>query len=146
MKRPVVLLLALMSTLVSACDAGRESASAATSGPSPPASVAVSAPASAGERAPLPSGFPALPGAVPLPLPGDDPGLVALWSSDLLGSAAYDFYLRALPTGGYRIVAAYPGGAAAVIRFSVPDGTIWQVVIRAGPDETVAIDVRIDRP
>lgn len=145
MKRSVVLHLALVVALASACDPGGESASAAP-GPSPPASVAVSAPASAEERAPLPSGFPALAGATPLPLPSDDPGLVALWRSDLLGSAAYDFYLRALPAAGFRIVAAYPGGAAAVIRFSVPDGATWQVVIRAGPDQTVAIEVRLDRP
>ena len=146
MKRWVVMYLALVVALATACDPGRESAPAATPGPSPPASTGVSAPASAGERAPLPSGFPALRGAVLLPVQGDDPGLVALWSSDLLGSAAFDFYLRALPAAGYRIVAAYPGGAAAVIRFSAPDGAIWQVVIRAGPDQTVAIEVRIDRP
>ena len=66
--------------------------------------------------------------------------------TDLAGSAAYDFYLSALPTAGYRIVGAYPGGAAAVIRFNLPDGAIWQVVIRGGADEAVVIEVRVDRP
>jgi hypothetical protein len=84
--------------------------------------------------------------AIPVPLPSDDPGLIGLWSSDVPGSAAYDFYLRALPAAGYRIVAVYPGGEAAVIRFDLPDAAIWQVVIRPGPDATVGIEVRLDRP
>ncbi len=79
-------------------------------------------------------------------MPSDDPGLIGLWSSNRLGSAAYDFYLEALPVAGYRVVAAYPGGAAAVIRFGPVDGPIWQVVVRTGPNETVAIEVRLDRP
>lgn len=142
----VVLFLALVATEVSACDPGRESASAATSGPSPPASSAASASATPAERVRLPSGFPTLTGAVPVPLPSDDPGVIGLWNSDLFGSGAYDFYVRALPAAGYRIVASYPGGAAAMIRFSMPDGAMWQVVMRAGPHETVAIEVRLDRP
>lgn len=142
----IVLFLALVATVVSACDPGRESASAATLGPSPPDSMAASAFATPAERVPLPSGFPTLPGAVPVPLPSDDPGVIGQWSSDLLGSDAYDFYVRALPAAGYRIVATYPGGAAAVIRFSLPNGAIWQVVMRSGPLEAVAIEVRLDRP
>ena len=86
------------------------------------------------------------PGAAPIAMPEDDPGLIGLWTTGVRGSGAYDFYLEALPAAGYRIVAVYPGGAAAVIRFGLPDGAIWQVVTRAGPDATVAIEVRLDRP
>jgi hypothetical protein len=135
-----------MATLVSACSPAAGSASTVASGLSPPDSVAASASASHPQRVPLPRGFPVLPGAVPVGLPSDDAGLIGLWTTDLLGSAAYDFYVKALPAAGYRIVAVYPGGAAAVIRFSLPDGAIWQVVTRAGPRESVAIEVRLDRP
>lgn len=146
MRRSVVVDLVLMASLASACAPGGGSASPAASGPSPPASVAAPASASPTERISLPGGFPVLPDAIPIPLPSDDPGLIGLWSSDRLGSAAYDFYLQALPGAGYRIVGVYPGGAAAVIRFCLADGAIWQVVTRAGPNETVAIEVRLDRP
>jgi hypothetical protein len=86
-----------------------------------------------------------LPGAARVPPPGDDPGLIALWESDEMGSAAYDFYVDALPAAGYPIVGSYPGGAVALIRFRVPDGQVWQVVARGMADGTVAIEVRLDR-
>lgn len=78
-------------------------------------------------------------------MPVDDPGLVGLWVTDLAGSAPYDFYLSALRAAGYPIVGAYPGGAAAIIRFMLPDGAVWQVVVRGGPDAIVIIEVRLDR-
>jgi hypothetical protein len=94
----------------------------------------------------MPSGFPVVPGAAPVPPPDDDPGLIALWESDQAGSAAYDFYVEALPAAGYPIVGIYPGGAVALIRFQVPDGQVWQMVARGMLDGTVAIEVRLDRP
>ena len=51
-----------------------------------------------------------LPGAAPVAMPNDDPGLIGLWTTDLPGSGAYDFYVVALPAAGYPIVAVYPGG------------------------------------
>ena len=146
MRRSVVLHLLLVASLASACAPARGSASPGASGPSPPESVTAAASTSPAARIPLPSGFPVPPGALPVPLPSDDPGLIGLWSSDRVGSAAYDFYLRALPDAGYRIVAVYPGGAAALIRFGLAGGAIWQLVLHAGPNETVAIEVRLDRP
>jgi hypothetical protein len=97
-------------------------------------------------RVPLPSGFPMLPGAVAVAMPLDDPGLIGLWESDRLGSAAYDYYRVALPQAGYPIVGLYPGGDVALIRFRAPGGEIWQLVAHGVPDGLVAIEVRLDRP
>ena len=121
--------------------------------PSPNASAAVAGPSASSEgspplvqRRPLPSGFPVLPGAVSMPMPQDNAGLIGLWESDQVGSAAYAFYVAALPEAGFPIVGLYPGGEVALIRFSVPDGEIWQVVSRATPDGRLAVEVRLDRP
>jgi hypothetical protein len=123
----------------------------ATGGTSSPSSSAASSVSSAESRSavvrtPLPSGFPVLPGAAPDPLPDDDPGLIGVWQTDQVGSAAYDFYVDALPAAGYPIVGLYPGGEVALIRFRVPDGEVWQMVARGKGDGTVAIEVRLDRP
>jgi hypothetical protein len=93
----------------------------------------------------LPIGFPVMAGAVRMPLPADDPGLIALWESDQIGSAAYDFYVAALPSAGYPIIGLYPGGGVALIRFRA-QGEIWQVAARGAADGRVAIEVRLDRP
>ena len=87
-----------------------------------------------------------MPGAASMPMPQDDPGLIGLWQSDRVGSAAYDFYVSALPAAGYPIVGLYPGGEVALIRFRVPEGEIWQMVAYATPDGQLAIEVRLDRP
>ena len=97
------------------------------------------------ERANLPEGFPVLPGAAPLPLTDDDPGLIAAWSSDQLGSVAYDFYRGALPGAGYPILGAYPGGDVAVIRFAAGNAT-WQMVATGRADGVERIEIRLDRP
>jgi hypothetical protein len=94
----------------------------------------------------LPSGFPVIEGAVPMPLPGNDPGLIAVWESDRQGSRAYDFYAGALPTAGYRVIGLYPGGEVALIRFAAAGDAVWQVVIHGAEDGRVAIEVRLDRP
>ena len=101
---------------------------------------------SSAARVPLPAGFPVLTGAVPAAMPDDDPGLIALWTSDQPGSATYDFYVAALPAAGYRILGLYPGGEWAIIRFGLPDGAIWQVVAHDMGDGRAAIEVRWDRP
>jgi hypothetical protein len=94
----------------------------------------------------LPIDFPVLEGAVPMPRPADDPGLIALWESDRQGSAAFDFYTVALPAAGYGVIGLYPGGEVALIRFVAEPGVIWQVVIHGAADGRVAIEVRLDRP
>ena len=78
-------------------------------------------------RVALPSGFPVLPGAAPAALPADDPGLIAAWTSDQLGSSAYDFHAASLAAWGYPIVGLYPGGDVALIRFRAADGATWQM-------------------
>jgi hypothetical protein len=98
------------------------------------------------ERVALPSGFPVMPGTVSLAIAIDDPGLIAEWTSDRLGSAAYDFYAAALPASGYPIVGLYPGGEVAVIRFRARDSAIWQMVAHGGATGTALIEIRMDRP
>lgn len=112
---------------------------------SPPGNGAPSMEASATASSMVPSGFPVLPGAAPVQMPRDDPGLIELWESDQPGSAAYDFYVNALPAAGYPIVGLYPGGAFAIIRFRAPAGGVWQIVVRGTPEGRVAIELRIDR-
>ena len=136
---PRLLLLAIVAGGCATAGTSSPSSSASTSFSSGPSRSAV-------VRTLLPSGFPVVPGAVPEPLPPDDPGLIGLWGSDQAGSATYDFYVEALPAAGYPIVGLYPGGAVALIRFRVPDGQVWQVVARGKADGTVAIEVRLDRP
>jgi hypothetical protein len=134
--------LVLLAILVGGCATGgtrSPSSSASSSFSSEPSRSAV-------VRTPLPSGFPVVPGAAPVPPPDDDSGLIALWESDQAGSAAYDFYVDALPAAGYPIVGLYPGGAVAVIRFLVPDGQVWQMVAHGMEGGTVGIEVRLDRP
>jgi hypothetical protein len=97
------------------------------------------------ENRTLPSGFPVLEGAVRMPLPPGDPGLIALWESALAGSGPYVFYMAALPAAGYEILGVYPGGGVALIRFRV-QGEIWQVVMHGAADGNVAIELRLDRP
>jgi ligand-binding sensor domain-containing protein len=138
--------LLLLVLIVGGCSIGTVSPSprASEAGVAPSASTGVSA--SPVERRPLPSGFPGFPGVVPQPMPDDDPGLIGLWQSDQVGSAAYDFYVAALPAAGYPIVGLYPGGEVALIRFDAPGGEIWQMVARASPDGRLVIEIRLDRP
>jgi hypothetical protein len=86
-----------------------------------------------------------LPGAARQALPAADPGLIALWETDRPGSAAYDFYVAALPAAGYPIAGLHPGGDVALIRFGMPDGSVWQVVTHGTQGGGVAIEVRLDR-
>jgi hypothetical protein len=119
--------------------------SAAAALPTDAPTAPESASSSTTDRVQLPSDFPVLPGAVPMTMADNDPGLIGLWSSDQRGSATYDFYVSALPAAGYPIVGLYPGGDVALIRFRSGDG-IWQMVAHAGASGTEAIEVRLDRP
>ena len=137
--------LLLVALAVGAC-------SADTGSPSPGTSAVVHVPsASTGvstslvQRLPLPSGFPILPDALPVPMPDDDPALIGLWQSEEVGSTAYDFYDAELPAAGYPIVGRYPGGEVAIIRFAAPDGEIWQMVAHTASDGRLTIEIRLDR-
>lgn len=152
MRRSFVPALVMVAAVSVACGLDPGMASSPASQPTPLsaiASVLAATPKASGsgtERHPLPRGFPILPGAVPVTMADDDPGLIGLWSTHQLGSAAYDFYVAALPGAGYPIVGLYPGGDFAAIRFRVPDGAIWQMVAHGGVGGTVAIEIRLDRP
>jgi len=87
-----------------------------------------------------------MPGAVRVAVANDDPGLIAEWTSDGLGSTAYDFYVAALPASGYPIVGSYPGGDVAIIRFRAQDNAIWQMVAHGGVTGIAMIEIRLDRP
>lgn len=152
MRRPIVLALVMVAALSVACGVDPGVASPAASPSAPPSaieSVLAATPLASGsgpERQPLPIGFPVLPGSVRAAMADDDPGLIWLWSTQQLGSAAYDFYVAALPAAGYPIVGLYPGGDFAAIRFRIPDGAIWQMVAHRGAGGTAAIEIRLDRP
>lgn len=139
-----VVLLTIIATGCSAVEVGSSSESPSPGGS--PRSPSARPSASAVGRQPLPSGFPVLVGGDAVAMPADDPGLIGLWESDVVGSAAYDFYVVALPTAGYPIVGLYPGGDVALIRFRAPDGEVWQVVSHASGDGGTLIEVRLDRP
>ncbi len=147
LRRSIVPGLVLLVILAAGCSmtaTGSPSAGASARGSSPSGSSGTSR--SAEGRRQLPGAFPVMPGAVSVPMPQDDPGLIASWGSDRVGSAAYDFYVAALPAAGYPIVGLYPGGEIAVIRFGVPSGEVWQMVARGTPEGNVAIEIRLDRP
>lgn len=152
-RRRKIAVLVLLLTLSAGCslaERGIASGGASPAEASPSATAGPSATAepspSAFLRVPLPSGFPVLPGALAVVMPDDDPGLLGLWESDQLGSAAYDYYRVALPQAGYPVLGLYPGGDVAVIRFRAGGGEIWQLVAHGAPDGLVAIEVRLDRP
>ncbi len=146
--RPITELL-LVTALV-ACTPGSSPSttrSARPSNPSSPAgSSAATASASAVVRRELPSGFPIIAGAVALSLPTDDLGLIAHWTSDVVGTPVYDFYVERLPAAGYPIEGLYPGDAFAVIRFTGPGNEIWQLIMQTTDLATTEIEVRLDRP
>ena len=141
MRNSLLARMALVVTLISAC-----SLEVAGSASLQPGSVAVSPSSAAFQRVPLPSGFPVPPGALPIALPSDDPGLIGLWTIDAAGSAAYDFFLRALPPAGFPITGAAAGDIVAQFQFRVPGGTNLQIDIYANPDLTTRIEVRLPRP
>jgi hypothetical protein len=124
---------------------------AASSAQSPLASAtrrpSHSPPASASPDAsvpPLPAGFPVPDRLEPVPLPRDEPGLIARWTTMRPGPEIYDYFVRELPDAGFRIAGLYPGGAAAIIRFRLASGAVWQVVL-SGDAGSTRIDVRLDR-
>ncbi len=103
------------------------------------------APSKEADRPSLPAGFPVLPGAVPLPLPGDDRSVIARWMLATEGSGPYDAFLGVLPAAGFRVVGGYPSDQAALIRFEIGDGTIWQVLLEHREGGTL-VTVQNDRP
>jgi hypothetical protein len=102
-----------------------------------------SAGAAATPPAAVPDGFPVFPGSESVP--PADPGLVARWIAEAEGAEVYDFYVQALPAAGFAIEQRFPGGAAAVIRFSVPDGLQLDVSLTTSGSGT-QVDLRLPDP
>lgn len=145
MPRQRIPTLVLLVTVAAACSAA-DGSPPARAWPGPPGSAMPGPSTSEVERRQLPDGFPILPGALAIAVPADDPGLIGLWETDRLGSAAYDFYVAALPAAGYPIVGLYPGGGVALIRFTAEGGEVWQMVAHPTSSGRLAIEIRLDRP
>ncbi len=142
---------AVLLLAASACAAQGTSSlqvTAAESGrPANPGATGTLAAGASGEaaRPSLPAGFPVLPGAVSLPPPADDPSVIARWTLPTEGSGPYEALLAALPGAGLPIVGAYPADQAALIRFTVAPGVIWQVILEHRDGGTL-VTVQTDRP
>jgi hypothetical protein len=145
MPRTLLILVLGLVGLASACSEVRTLPSASSelesASPTPTAIAAVSPGSS---RPSPPAGFPAFPGAAVASPPADDPGVAARWTTESLGSSAFDFYQRELPRAGYRVLGLFPGGGGAVIRFEA-EGNAWQVVIVDLGDQ-MQISLQTDRP
>jgi len=114
----------------------------ATATPAPSGSAMTSIAAT--PPAAVPDGFPVFPGAESVTPPAD-PGLVARWTAKAVGAEVFDFYVRALPAAGFVIEQRFPGGAAAVIRFSGPDVQLLDVSLTASGSGT-QVDLRFPDP
>jgi len=108
---------------------------AASRPPSPAASATASAVPT------VPAGFPVAPGATQLGEAEHATGLIAAWETGEVGPVVYDFYLAALPTAGFEVIGAYPGGAAATIRFRA-GAAVLDVSLTGGLEGTV-IELRV---
>ncbi len=73
---------------------------------------------------PMPSGFPVHDSMEPVE---PDGAYIAAWESGAMPPEVYDFYLAELAAAGFVIELEGPGGEAAIIRFSSPDGTAYQL-------------------
>lgn len=138
------MLLVAIVTGITACAGPGATASLGEAEPASPAStpsdgVSPSAPGS--PLAAVPDGFPVGPGAEPVTPPADM-NLLARWTTDENGADVYDFYVEALPLAGFLIEQLVPGGAAAVISFSTPDGEVFDVALTAS-DGGTQIDLRL---
>ena len=144
--------LAILAMLLSACAIQGGSSLQVTVPPSgtPVASpmstqIPGSGPSQEADRPSLPAGFPVLPGAVAVPAPADDPSVIARWMLATEGSGPYQALLEALPAAGFPVVGGYPADQAALIRFEVRGGTIWQVLLEHRAGGTL-VTVQTDRP
>jgi hypothetical protein len=147
-----VVVHAVLAVMLSACAAQGSSSLQATV---PASGAPVASPMATGtpgagpskeaDRPSLPAGFPVPPGAITLPPPADDASVIARWMLAMEGSGPYEALLAALPAAGFQVVGGYPADQAALIRFEVRDGTIWQVLLEHREGGTL-MTVQTDRP
>jgi hypothetical protein len=126
----VITRVALLGLLVAGC-AGPGQAPGSVPPSLPTATTATSsadaslAPGtSAGWLPPMPVGFPVHESMRAVAAEGHH---IAAWESDAIPPRIYDFYLDRLPAAGFAIDLEGPGGEAAIIRFSSPDGVSYQL-------------------
>ena len=124
MRRSLASGLALaIAAMTAGC--GSAPASGPTSVPASDVTANPSIPSATASPSPIPSmpevpvGLPVMPGADPVE---PDPGVMARWQVDAIGPDVYRFYLDALPAAGFAVTDRFPGGNAAVIRFTTSDG------------------------
>jgi hypothetical protein len=85
---------------------------------------------------PMPAGFPVHESMEPVVAEGE---YVAAWESDALPPRVYDFYLAQLRAAGFVIDLEGPGGEAAIIRFTSPEGIAYQLDITGRSPAEVAL-------
>lgn len=85
---------------------------------------------------PMPAGFPV---HESMDAVGAEGVYVAVWESDALLPRVYDFYLAQLRAAGFVIHLEGPGGEAAIIRFTSPEGTAYQLDITGRSPVEVAL-------
>lgn len=90
----------------------------------------------------LPAGFPIPEGAVPAPGSAAQGAPATRWTTERSGPEVYRFFVAALPDAGFVVTGLYPGGEAAAIRFTAPNGTTWLLTL-AGT-APLRIEVAVD--
>jgi hypothetical protein len=90
---------------------------------------------------PMPAGFPVHSSMVPVE---PEPRYIAAWESDELPPEVYAFYLEQLSQAGFALDLAAPGGEAAIIRFTAPDGIAYQLDMTGRAPVEIALGPRHD--
>jgi hypothetical protein len=128
--------------LLAACGPAATATSSVGTAATATAKPTASATPSVSPVATVPAGFPIMSGSRAVePLPRE-PRLVARWTSEENGARIYDFFVEALPTAGFQIDQLAPGGDAAIIVFSAPDGSQFSLSLTADGGGT-RIDLRL---
>ncbi len=56
-----------------------------------------------------------------------DEGYIAAWETNAVPQEIYTFYVDELPASGFVVDLAAPGGDAAILRFTSPQGVAYQL-------------------
>ncbi len=121
--------LAVIATLLAGCAGSVSTSQVPTTAPrslAPSQPSGVDASPTPGETRPgLPGEMPVHPAADVVQPPPTE--AIGAWTVNADPPEVYEFYLRALPAAGFTIELAAPGGDVAIIRFSAPDGSDYQL-------------------
>lgn len=91
----------------------------------------------------MPTGMPVPAGAVGVGPPVGG-GALEAWTVDADPPDVYDFFVRELAAAGFSVDGAFPGGDAAIIRFSSADGTGYQLDLTGHDPVRVTLGVPHD--